>query len=194
MKETDKNFSRSWEHARNACISVATGMSVLEASKRFSRIALKSTPPLVRGWKRKDHTQFLRQRIKDIGLPRRRMRKPAFVRHMQILRQKGGRQRYLREALRRQGEMLAGWNAAARLSGLRVPAWISRHGEVHGSAAVRKMPSGRRAEIRYTAQKASRGRRWNLSRFARDAASRVERGLKANAEAILRKRLKSKKG
>ena len=41
-----------------------------------------------------------------------------------------------RELLKRVGELAAGWNAGAQKLGVKLPAWVSRHGSKRSSAAV----------------------------------------------------------
>ena len=44
--------------------------------------------------------------------------------------------RLKRELLKRVGELAAGWNAGAQKLGVKLPAWIARHGSGRSSAAV----------------------------------------------------------
>lgn len=44
---------------------------------------------------------------------------------------------YEKEMLAQIGTLAAGWNAAARALGVRVPAWISRHGSRYGTVEIR---------------------------------------------------------
>ena len=41
-----------------------------------------------------------------------------------------------RELLKRVGELAAGWNAGAQKLGVKLPAWVARHGSKRSSAAV----------------------------------------------------------
>ncbi len=41
-----------------------------------------------------------------------------------------------RDLLKRVGELAAGWNAGAQKLGVKLPAWVSRHGSARSSAAV----------------------------------------------------------
>ncbi|MCB1205011.1 MAG: hypothetical protein KDN18_12190 [Verrucomicrobiae bacterium] len=41
-----------------------------------------------------------------------------------------------RELLKRVGELAAGWNAGAQKLGVKLPAWVARHGSARSSAAV----------------------------------------------------------
>ncbi len=41
-----------------------------------------------------------------------------------------------RELLKRVGELAAGWNAGAQKLGVKLPAWVMRHGSARSSAAV----------------------------------------------------------
>ncbi len=41
-----------------------------------------------------------------------------------------------RDLLKRVGELAAGWNAGAQKLGVKLPAWVARHGSKRSSAAV----------------------------------------------------------
>ena len=148
---------------------------VVDAAKRFGRLALKGTPPLVGGKKRKDHTDFLKRRIIGMRLPRGKMTRAMIRdRHMSKVEARA----YLRVALARQGEMLAGWNALASYSGLRPAQWIARHGKKHGRIRVSGAGIGTSARVEF--DDGATNRRFNMQRFVAQIAERVERGLAAN--------------
>ncbi|MEA3213561.1 MAG: hypothetical protein QOE70_6618 [Chthoniobacter sp.] len=44
-----------------------------------------------------------------------------------------------RDLLKRVGELAAGWNAGAQKLGVKLPAWVARHGSKRSSAAVLNM-------------------------------------------------------
>lgn len=155
-----------------------------ECVKRFVRQMLKNTPPLTGGGKRKAHTDFLKKRILEMRLPRGRLTKALRERRMT----KTEARAYYRSAVAMQGGLISGWNAAAAFSGVKTAAWISRHGEKYGTAkdTVRADGGG---ETRITFRDASQNsRRTDMRRLAERAAERVVRGLRGNAEAILKKR------
>lgn len=155
-----------------------------ECVKRFVRQMLKNTPPLTGGGKRKAHTDFLKKRILEMRLPRGRLTKALRERRMT----KTEARAYYRAAVAMQGGLISGWNAAAAFSGVKTAAWISRHGEKYGTAkdTVRADGGG---ETRITFRDASQNsRRTDMRRLAERAAERVVRGLRGNAEAILKKR------
>lgn len=152
-----------------------------DAVKRFSRIVLRGTPPLIGGKKRKDHTEFLQRRIIGMRLPRGNARRLRPEDHMS----KREARAYFRVAKARQGELLSGWNAAAQFSGLSVPGWIARHGTRHGALLYSESPSGERASVTFVDD--SKNRRTNIDHLARRAVKRLEYGLQKQAEMMLRK-------
>lgn len=149
---------------------------VADAAKRLGRIVLKETPPLGRFKKRKNHTDWLKKRILGMRLPRGKLTRSMMRDGHMTVKQSAA---YFREAQRRQGEMLSGWNALAAFAGLRPAQWIARHGKKHGRVRVSGAGAGTTARVVFEDGAASR--RFDMSRFVRDAAARVERGLAANA-------------
>lgn len=55
--------------------------------------------------------------------------------------------RYRREMVKLVGELAAGWNAAAKALGVKVPAWIARHGDRYGVIKVELREHGMRITI-----------------------------------------------
>lgn len=158
---------------------------VRDVAKRFSKQIVKQTPPLFGGKKRADHTAFLKHRILEMRLPRGKLTRAMMrTRHMS----KAQARAYYRVAMARQGELISGWNAVARASGIKTPAWISRHGEKHGTSRERVSATG--AQITASFSDNSKNGRTDIRRIAERAVKRVESGLRASAEHILRKRLK----
>lgn len=161
--------------------------AVADATKRFVRIVLRTTPPLAGGGKRKEHTDFLRRRILGMRLPRGKLtRGMRQTRHMS----KAEARAYFRRAQEMQGALLSGWNAAARVAGLRPAQWIARHGEKYGSAESRLSPSGASTRIRFS--DGAKNRRTDIAKFGARALSRVRNDMMKGAQAALARKIKSR--
>lgn len=159
--------------------------TVADAAKRFTRIALKSTPPLLTRnglQKRKDHTDYLKTRILKNRLPRGYIPRRGADRAKLYMSKTAARQ-YYRNALAWQGQMIAGWNALAGETNLKPATWIRRHGKIHGSAET--VETDKSFIIRADYRTKSRSR--DIEKFVPATMRQVERGLKKNAEHILRK-------
>jgi hypothetical protein len=70
-----------------------------------------------------------------------RNRKLLFVKQAEF-------QRLLKQLQSFVGILAAGWNAAAQRLGIRLPAWIARHGTRHGSIQIHENSSGIRIVLR----------------------------------------------
>lgn len=161
----------------------------VEVGKRFAKRVLKGTPPLAQGWKRKDHTAFLRGRILDSRLPRGRITR-AISRDGRMSKKQA--RAYYRVASARQGEMAAGWNALGRYAAVRPPAWIARHGLKHGSVRVMDESGGSQTvEVRFV-DCDSKSRRFDVAKFGADALRGVFSGMRKAAEAIMKRRAKKR--
>lgn len=159
--------------------------TVFDAAKRFTRLALRSTPPLLTRngpQKRKDHTEFLKTRILRNRLPRGKIPRRGADRS-KLYMSKSEARRYYRNAVAWQGRMIAGWNALAHETDVRPVTWIRRHGEVFGTA--KSVETAKNFVIR--AEYRSEGSR-DIEKFVPAAMRQVERGMIKNAAHILRKR------
>lgn len=86
---------------------------------------------------------------------------------------------YYRRALQRQGELAAGWNAAAFALRVNPPAFVKRHGAVHGSFSRSVAPVSVIAHIRWEHAKGTHG---NMDSIAATALKIVnDKALKTGA-------------
>lgn len=168
------------EAAQKSCDEI-----VRDTAARLARRLLRATPPLARGNKRKDHTNFLRQRILEMRMPRGRLTTRKLSRPMH----EATARRFFAVAKARQGEMIAGWNALAKLGNIKPATWISRHGNNHGTAAAKTSSTGTTAKITFEEHNAKTRTREDIGKILIREQSEVARGLAGNAAHILKKRI-----
>ncbi len=176
-------FSRAMvEFGRKKNLALADAAD--ETVRRFVKNVVVLTPPMT-GVKSRDgsgqspseafaeHRRLLESMILVQGLKKQRHRAGNRAReHLAIKERKG----YLRNALRWQGELAAGWNAAAQKVGARgIPAKVRRHGDKHGVIQKHVTNEVVLYDITYEYQKnAARG---DFEYFIRRAMRQTERGL-----------------
>ncbi len=118
----------------------------------------------------REHLEYLREHI--LGKRLRRWgnfsrsgrNTPAFWKSIHLSKKEV--RKYFTTAKRRRGELAAGWNAAAEDTGAKVPAFVRKHGRVHGSYSKRVLPDSVISEIRWEHGKGDHGNMRSVSAMA----------------------------
>ena len=117
-----------------------------------------------------EHTEYLRERIVGKRLKRwghfsRSGRNtPAYWKSIHLSKKES--RKYFATAKRRQGELAAGWNAAATATNAKVPSFVKRHGNVHGTYSKSVSPDSVISEIRWEHHKGDHGNMKSVSAMA----------------------------
>jgi hypothetical protein len=91
----------------------------------------------------------------------------------------------LRRLLKEVGWLAAGWNEAAKKLGVRLPAWVARHGSGRGSIGITS--SGSRFRITISNEVGFVGNVKGFSRRIQSAINLQANAMKRQAEHLLKK-------
>lgn len=139
---------------------------------------------------RREHDEYLRRRIRE----ERKKKYGNFVhsrfRHNDRSSYLSKKEipRYFARAKKLQGRIAAGWNASAKAMKVRVPAYVSRHGDVEGYFRKTVQLSSVVAEAVF---RASNGTHGNVERFAKMALKNTNYALRNTAPGLLAKNIAS---
>ena len=157
------------DYAANRFVTEVAGLTIRGAGRRQGAGLAASVAAAKR-----EHTEYLREHI----LKKRLRRWGSFSRPGRLtsaqwqslhLSRKESK-KYFAVAKRRQGELAAGWNAAAQATKAKVPSFVKKHGLVHGTYAKRVFPDSVISEIRWGHHKGDHG---NMKVFSQMALKNV---------------------